>query len=178
MEETQSKICKMCFMEIDSRAKKCPYCHHWQNKLTIVVHNPAFMMLLGIIPMVIVFVFVGIMFQRMFDKGEDFAPYRDQITITECELMFGHNNEGPTVIVMGKMKNDTTISWKEVQLELRFYDRDNKMVDTDQTLKFSFVAPANDVSTFKVSIPREFAEEQYVSAEARVLSAKDARTMW
>lgn len=178
MEEMTSKICKMCYKEIDSRAKKCPHCHHWQNKISMIVWNPAFAVFLVMIPYVAVFIFIGTAFKGMFDQGEDFTSYRNQITISEPELKFGETSCGPTVVVMGKMTNNSSLSWKDVQLEVRFYDKNEKLVDTDQKEKYSFVVPANDVSTFKVSIPREFPEDQYTSSEVRILSASDARTMW
>lgn len=178
MEEITSKICKMCYKEIDSRAKKCPFCQHWQNKFSMVVWHPAFAVFLIMIPYLVVFIFAGVMFESMFDKGEDFTPYRNQITINKTELKFGETSYGPTVVVMGEIKNNSNLSWKDVQLEVRFYGNNEKLVDTDQKNKYSFVVPANDISTFKVSIPREFPEVQYTSFKVRILSAKDSRTMW
>lgn len=178
MEEITSKICKMCYKEIDSRAKKCPYCQHWQYKISMVVFHPAFGVFIVLIPFLLVYIFVGLMFKGMFDKGEDFTPYRNQITINESELKFGETSCGPTVVAMGIMTNNSSLSWEDVQLEVRFYDKENELIDTDQKNKYSFVVPANDISTFKVSIPREFPEEQYASCKVRILSAKDSRTMW
>ncbi|MDH4239989.1 MAG: FxLYD domain-containing protein, partial [Phycisphaerae bacterium] len=96
----------------------------------------------------------------------------------KSEPKFGETSHGPTVVVMGEIKNISNLSWKDVQLEVRFYDKDNNLIDTDQKEKYSFVVPANDISTFKVSIPREFPEEQYASCKVRILSAQDSRTMW
>jgi hypothetical protein len=178
MEEITSKTCKMCYKEIDRRAKKCPYCQHLQNKISMVVFHPAFGIFLVLTPMLLVYIFVGLFFKGIFNQGEDFTPYRNQITISESELKFGETSRGPTVVVIGKMTNNSSLSWKDVQLEVRFYDKNEKLVDTDQKEKYSFVVPENDISTFKVSIPREFPEVQYANCEVRILSAADARTMW
>ena len=178
MEEITSKTCKMCYKEIDSRAKKCPYCQHWQSKISMIVWHPAFAVFLIMIPYLIVFSSVRLIFKSMFDQGEDFTPYRNQIIINKSEPKFGETSHGPTVVVMGEIKNISNLSWKDVQLEVRFYDKDNNLIDTDQKEKYSFVVPANDISTFKVSIPREFPEEQYASCKVRILSAQDSRTMW
>jgi len=178
MEENESKLCKMCYKEIDRRAKKCPYCHHWQNKISMIVWHPAFPISIVLVFYLAVFILMGVAFESMFDKGEDFTPYRNKITISESELKFGEAESGPTVVVMGKMTNDSSLSWKDIQLEVRFYDPNKNLIDTDQKNKYSFVVPANDVSMFKVSIAREFPEEQYDTCEVRVLSATDARAMW
>jgi hypothetical protein len=176
MEEITSKICKMCYKEIDSRAKKCPYCQHWQNKFSMTVRHPAFALFLTM-GFIVVF---GVIFESLFvfDKGESFANYRNQIKINKTELKFGETGRGPTVVVMGEIKNNSALSWKDIQLEVRFYDNNEELSDTDQENKYSFFVPANDVSPFKISIPREFPEEQYASFQVRILSAKDSRTMW
>jgi hypothetical protein len=176
MEEITSKTCKTCYKEIDSRAKKCPYCQHWQSKSSMIVRHPAFAVFL-IMGFLLVF---GVIFESLFvfDKGEDFATYSNQITISKTELKFGETSRGPTVVVMGEIKNNSDLSWEDVQLEVRFYDNNEKLSDTDQENKYSFVVPANDVSPFKISIQREFPEDQYASCKVRILSAKDASAMW
>lgn len=179
MEEMQSNLCKMCYKEIDSRAKKCPYCHHWQSKFFMVVYHPAFSVAVVLMCFVLPWLMFIKTFAKMSDKGEDFTLYREQISIGETELKFGEGKCGrPSVIVMGDMINNSDVPWEEVQIEVQFYNRDNQLIDTEQKNKYFFVVPANDVSKFKVSIPREFPEEQYFSVKARILSAKDARTWW
>lgn len=168
----------MCYKQIDNRARKCPYCHHWQSKFSTVVFHPAFGVAMVLIPLLTVFILAGLMFQDMFDRGEEFSNYKDQITIADSQLKFGESEGGPTVVVMGNMMNSSNIPWEHIQLEVRFYDGNKKLIDTDQKQKYFFVVPANDVSTFKVSIPREFPEEEYTTFEVRVLSAKEARTWW
>lgn len=175
MEQLTSKTCKMCYKEIDSRAKKCPYCQHWQNKMSMIVLHPV----VAVIPVVIILAMLGFSYETMFSRGEDFTVYRDQIEIIETKLKFGENRcGGSTVAVMGIMVNNSDVPWEDVHLEVRFYDGEKKLIDTDQEEKYSFVVPANDSSTFKVSKPREFPEEQYNSVQVRVLSAKDERAMF
>jgi len=179
MEEMQSNLCKMCYKEIDSRAKKCPYCHHWQSKFSMVVRNPAFGVAVVLMCFILTWSMFVMTFAKMWDKGEDFTLYREQISIGETKLKFGeHKCGGPSVIVMGDMINNSDVPWKDVNIEVQFYNRDKQLTDTDQKNKYSFVVPANDVSKFKVSMLREFPEEQYFSVKARVLSAKDARAWW
>jgi hypothetical protein len=174
MEPSTLKTCKMCYKEISSRAKKCPYCLHWQYKMSMMIFHP----LMALLPMAIVLVALGFFRQTIFSKGEDFTAYRDQIEIIETQLKFGENECGGSVVVMGTMVNSSDAPWEDVHLEVQFYDSEKNLMDTEQKEKYSFVVPANDSSTFKVSIKREFPEEQYDSCQVRILSAKDERAMF
>lgn len=177
MEPSTVKTCKMCYKEIDSLAKKCPYCQHWQNKLSMIVFHPATALLPIVIPLAIA-IAVFVPFYNMFSEGEDFTAYRNQIEIVKTEMKFGENKHGGSVAVIGTMINNSNVPWENVHLEVQFYDSEKNLIDTEQKGKYSFVVPANDSSTFKVSIAREFPEEQYDSCKVRVLSAKDKRSMF
>lgn len=112
----------------------------------------------------------------MFDPGRDFELYRDQIEIAKSEIKFGQDNNGPTVMVLGTMRNPTDVGWKEIRFEASFFDKDNKLIDATQECKYFFACPANDECEFSVSFRRQFPQEQYVSHKVRVLSARDARS--
>ena len=49
---SETKTCRMCCMEIAAAAKKCPFCHHWQNKFSMITFHPAFAVLLTVVPTV------------------------------------------------------------------------------------------------------------------------------
>jgi hypothetical protein len=111
----------------------------------------------------------------MFDNGENFAEYKDQVTITDVNMKFSDNSDcGQKVLVLGTITNSSDVSWDEIVFEIRFYDTDNNFIDTDHEEKYTFMVPVNDSSTFKVSMPRDFPTEMYDSCKIRVLSAKDA----
>ncbi len=179
MEENDTKICKMCYKEIPRKARKCPYCHHWQNKLSMIISNPGLPIIIFLIP----YAFLMYIFTtNMMDTGEDFTPYRDQITIISSELKFGEKKVcetvAETVAVVGTMSNGSSIPWKEIQIEVRFYDSDGKMIDSEQQKKYTFEIPADGNATFKISTMREFPKEQYVKYEVSIISASDARARW
>jgi hypothetical protein len=111
----------------------------------------------------------------MFDNGENFAKYKAQIEVTDVNMKFSDNSDcGQKVLVLGTITNSSDVSWDEIVFEIRFYDSDNNFIDTDQKEKHIFMVPANDSSTFKVSMPRNFPAEMYDSCKIRVLSGKDA----
>ena len=175
MSTSTTKTCKMCYMNIDSRARKCPYCHLWQTRLSTALNHPLAVMSFVLIPMVAIWAAMGVVWSKTFDPGRDFQPYRDQIEVTQSEIKFGQDNCGPTVVVLGTVRNQSDVTWKEVQFAAQFFDKDNRLVDAGQENKYLFVFPANDECAFTVSFRRQFPQEQYTTCKARVVSARDVR---
>lgn len=178
MSTEETKICKMCYKEISSKAKKCPYCQHWQNKWSLITFHPLF----GMIPVMVVFIaliaLLGKSFKSTFAEGEPFSQHAASLSINETQMVFGVNeceHKSATVAILGKIRNESNISWKDIKLEARFFDKEGKMIDTTQDQKYITV-PSNGESAFKLSFKREFPQENYDSFKIRIISAKDERT--
>ncbi len=45
------KTCKMCCMEIPKLARKCPHCHHFQNRSSMVMYHSGFAVLFACLAM-------------------------------------------------------------------------------------------------------------------------------
>lgn len=174
MEDSAKKSCNMCFELIDSRARKCPYCHHWQNKLYGFFFHPA----IAVLPFALVFLIGPVMMKIMFDPGKSFEKYKELVKITNTNLTFGQTDCGPNLVVLGTFKNNSDVTWKDLQLEVRFFDKEGKLIDTGQKNEYSFVLQAKSEAPFKVSLKKEFPTEKYVSHSIKVLTAKDAKAMF
>jgi hypothetical protein len=166
-----TKTCKMCCMEIPQPARKCPYCHHFQNRWVLLLYHPGFAALFGSLP----FVVMLIVFSTFFGAGEKFEIYKDQLGVTECQIAFGDTKSGATVAVIGTIKNLSKISWKEVQFHVDFLNAAGKRIDVGEHEDYNFSLPAGETSSFKVSFRREFSETNYVKPVVRIVGAKDAR---
>jgi len=165
-------------MEIPADARKCPYCRHFQNRATLVVYHPAVAVILAVIPMAAMLSFVALTMENLFSRGENFEPYQGQIAATDTRLVFGEGKSGPTVAVLGELRNFSPIPWKEVAIHVEFTDAAGKRADVGQKSQYDFRLPAKSSTSFKVSFPREFSETNYVKHVVRVVAAKDARAPW
>ena len=168
------KTCKMCCMEIPKDARKCPHCHHFQNRLSMIMFHPAFAVLGACIPLAgMLFVF-----HTIFDQGENYQHYKDQIEITDSEIALGDTKSGATVAVIGTIRNKSPVPWKEIQFHAEFLDAQGKRTDVGEREDYNFRMPAGETSSFKVSFRREFPETNYVKHTVRVVAAKDVRARW
>ena len=178
MENESTTICKMCYMEINPKAKKCPYCQHFQYKWSMVVFHPLFPIIVMIIVMVIAIPTIKNFLQPIFNEGEPFAQYSSAVSVVETKMVFGTSDseqKTPTVAILGKIQNDSPISWKDVRIEATFFDKDGALIDATQKEAYSFLVKSRDSGAFKLSFNREFPEVQYVSFKVRIISAKDER---
>jgi hypothetical protein len=161
-------------MEIPKAARKCPYCQHFQSRLSMVVLHPAFAVLFVCIPMLAFFS----LFAKLFDRGEDYEEYKDQIVIAESNPTFGDSKNGRTVGVIGTIKNNSPIPWKDIRFHVEFFDADGRRIDAAQKEQYEFYLPPRESLSFKVSFAREYPETNYVKHSVRVVAAKDARVKW
>jgi hypothetical protein len=161
-------------MEIPQQARKCPHCHHFQNRWVMIFYHPVFAGCLACLPMAAMLV----VFSSIFYEGESYVAYKDQIVIPESQIALGDTKSGATVAVIGTIKNASQVSWKEILFHVDFLDAEGKRVDVGEKEDYSFRLPAGETSSFKVSFRREFPETNYVKPVVRIVGAKDVRTRW
>ena len=161
----------MCYQEIDGRAKKCPFCHHWQHRLMSIGYSPT----IAILPIFLVIILIGIMLSRYFNQGEAFELHRSELTIQPTEMKFGETQCGPTVVILGTITNSGDRGWKDVNVEILFKDKDGKLIDGDQDRLYSMNIPPHGNAVLKTSMKREFPADQYKDYTITILSAKDSR---
>lgn len=143
----------------------------------MITFHPLFGMIPAIILFLALFGFIGTMFQTTFSEGEPFSQYANALSIVETKMAFGVSgceHRSPTVVVLGKIQNDSPVSWKDVYFEATFFDADANLIDSSQQKRYPFMVAAQDRGTFKLSFRREFDETLYHSFNVRVISAKDA----
>jgi len=140
----------------------------------MIMFHPAFAVCFACLPLAaMLFVFANI-----FETGENYETYKDQIHITESRIAFGDTKSGATVAVIGTITNASRVSWKEIQFHVDFLDASGKRADVGEREEYSFRLPAGETSSFKVSFRREFPETNYITPVIRVVGAKDVRARW
>ncbi len=171
MTEAESKTCPLCCEPVRPAARKCPHCHHYLNKWVLAAYHP----LIAISPMLLAFGVGFYLLSRVLDRGQSFEAFRSQVLISHSELQFGGLPAGPTVAVVGTLHNESNVAWKDLTIEVRFFDKSHKLIDTKQRQDYWLMLPPKGDSAFKVSQPREFDAANYASYEARIVTARDAK---
>lgn len=112
-----SKACSECFEPMDARARCCPHCGRGQWRRTWPRFAVGFVpiLVLMVIWMVIWMVWVGRM-ERVFSP-QPLPAYAGQIKVAESRLEFGQSPEGPVVLVVGMLKNESDTAWQQIEMQ-------------------------------------------------------------
>ena len=128
MSFTSTKTCRYCAETIAAGAKVCPRCRQWQTLWSL--RNPAVQVLflsgvtcaLGIVLLV--------WLQRTFDPGPDFSLFRNSLTVVESKDFFYTDDKRLRLRTLVVLTNQSALSWKNIELEARYFDKENKYIDT------------------------------------------------
>ncbi len=162
------KTCKMCLKEIDQRARKCPYCQHYQFVIRTIIHNPSFILISFVLGWLLVLWFMD----NRTEPKDYLNSYSDHVEILNSRIEFGSNSCGETVTIIGNLKNKSDIEWSSPEFEIKYYDKDNNFTDTEQVDKHSFNIPANETLPFKLSMRKEFDGSKYIGYDVRIINAR------
>ncbi len=173
IQEGETKTCKMCSMGIPANARKCPYCHHWQRWRSL--QHPAVVALLISSPVLAMFAVLAMFFNKEFREWEPFAKYSDQVRIVESKMEFGEDKCDPAVVVIGKVENLSPVDWKDVRFHVEFFNSKDELFDTGQQECYTWRFLAEQESSFKISLHRQFPQKEYARYEIRIVSAMDSR---
>jgi len=127
-ENESTKVCPLCAETIKTAAKVCPHCRHWQKRWSL--QNPQIGMTLWILVSVVALACFGTFYDKAFGPKEQFATYRDEISVVSSQ--FSHRLSGSNLViaVVGTLTNRSDIGWKDVGVEAQFFDRSGKLIDT------------------------------------------------
>jgi hypothetical protein len=178
-EAEQTRVCPLCAETIKAAAKVCPHCRHWQPRKWSF-NNPAFLQSLASL-VIAAAIFgaiagLGYFLEHLIGPKRDFAPYRNQITVTSSEVGFRMSGSNLTVFVVGTITNQTDFAWKNLGLEARLLNKDGKLIDVIQASDSSYSAVVifpHAEAGFKIQGKAARDESEYSSHKIFVGTAKD-----
>jgi len=128
VENEPTKVCPHCAETIKVAAKVCPHCRFWQKRWSLA--NPYLGLTLylaaGLLAFGCLIVFVG----KAFGPKEDFAAYRNEISVVNSQFSQRIYSSNLWNTVVGTLTNHSDVSWKDVGVEAQFFDKSGKMIDT------------------------------------------------
>jgi hypothetical protein len=126
-ETEQTKICPLCAETIKAAAKVCPHCRHWQKKWSL--QNPQVGVTLWGSLALAVWCCFGIFLDKMVGPKEQFATYRNEISVVNSESSQRMSGSNLWITVVGTLTNHSDLGWKDVGVEAKFFDKSGKMID-------------------------------------------------
>jgi hypothetical protein len=124
---TETKTCPHCAETIKAPAKVCPNCRLWQKRWSL--YNPILLLSIYTIVMGGLLAYVGTVIEQYFAPKEDFREFRDKIVVVSSQVSMRNNGSNTMVAVAGILTNRSDLAWKEVGVEVQFFDKSGKVFD-------------------------------------------------
>jgi hypothetical protein len=166
------KVCPLCAESIKAAAKVCPYCRSSQTRLG---HWGPYLLLACSVAMMLIF--VGLVSSRFFPDafrpdGRSFAPYRAQLLVTRTSLE--RDAKKPEFWLSGYITNTGNHPWRLQELEARFMEGENKLVDVRHVrVPEKFMMQPHQEQSFRVGLGRLVFTNSSIVARVRVQMATE-----
>jgi hypothetical protein len=176
---TDNKVCPHCAETIKEAAKVCPHCRYWQKKWSL--QNPTILISIWIIIWIVVVCFLGVFFDEKFGSKEQFATYRDDISVVNSQ--FSHRIAGSNLMitVVGTLTNRSDVGWKDVSVEAQFTDKSGKLFDAITANADDYrgvtILPRGEAA-FKIEGKAARPESDYDTYKVYARWAKDVNALW
>ncbi len=171
-DNVETKTCDLCAESIRVAAKVCPYCRSFQSRWRLKKQIEQWSSLVLLLMMGFGFmIFIG----NIFSPGRNFSEFQNQLTITDAEMHFSQNTNGNFISTVGQIKNSSPYAWKDLQIEVQYYNKNGHMIDTRTEDRYSEIISAGSTEAFRIRGPADKTESEYSTQKKFLRSAKDAR---
>jgi hypothetical protein len=172
MAATVTKTCPTCFSEIDARAKKCPQCLAPLGVYRFVAVLLVFVFLFGGIGFLVLIIWgtSGPRNYRQLDHPGDIKI----VTSQQYFVPESQNQNGKIATIVGSLQNDSDEVLSHVDLEVRFFNAKNEMIDVfdgshSGPIKAHEEAPFKVNDNLNIHLPEsEYASHKIIAKHAYV----------
>jgi hypothetical protein len=169
--DVPAQSCPYCREPVRTGARKCPHCRQWLGRKYVWLFR-GWLLLLMLVPVAIL-----ALMARSF-RTDDFGPYRDKLTVGATTMSYSAAKEkcGSILTVVGTIRNDSDLGWRDVYLEARFFNAAGAMIDTLNDKSYDVFVPAHAEAAFRVHGLAARPEGEYASHKVFVRSARSDRS--
>ena len=173
-ETAETKVCPHCSETIKAAAKVCPNCRYWQKRWSL--QNQTVLATLWMLVFFAIFVPIAIALDKMLGPKEQFATYRDDISVISSQFSHRLSESNIMNTVVGTLTNRSNVGWKDVGVEAQFFDKAGKEIDAITVKADDYravvILPHGEVA-FKIEGRAARPEADYDNYKVSVRWAKD-----
>jgi hypothetical protein len=175
------KTCQDCFTEIDARASFCPHCRLPQSRPGAWLKRHRILtVVLWILLFYAVIIPLALLMQYLFPtpfSNTALRSYNGEVKVASSRMVFGQSKDGPVVSVVGLLKNESDFGWRQLELDVQYFDRKGELIDVGADTRgyyLSTILPRGEIA-FKFRGLADLPADDYASYKVFVRVAADAR---
>ena len=180
MSEAPLKACRVCCEEIAEGAKRCPKCQQWQSTVLLALGNPLVRVVILLIIGSYFILFNNLLPQRALGLGfgtSESEPFVNSYNVSDLKvrntiLNYGEDARGPSISVVGMVKNEGDIRWVTLAFQVQYFNSSNTLIDATTDLQFETDLPPHGERAFKITRRAERPRGDYASAKVIVTSGR------
>ncbi len=175
MESTHTKPCQACFSPIQEVAKICPFCNTLRPHQANTTRNT---MLWTVLSFLLYGVFLFFIFKLTQNTGlsnNHWGEHAQKVQVTSSVMRFEVKEKSHIVALSGTIRNDSDFAWSRPIIEVQYFNRAGKLIDTETVADHKISLPAHSEQAFKVECAAIHPNAEYVSHKVRINNAQDAK---
>jgi hypothetical protein len=172
MNSSDTKTCHACAEEIKQAAYICPRCRQWQRKWSAL--NPALTIPIFFACFCILGIAFIVAFNTAFAPKPVFEGFRNDVFVTSSAMHFGTKGSNRIVVVIGTLTNRSAVTWKNIELDCRYFNDAGELIDVRNALT-SLVVLGHDEIAFRVETDELRPRSDYAKHQAAVRHAVNGR---
>jgi hypothetical protein len=150
-----TKTCRMCCSEIADAARICPHCRHPQGWLSVgrwAVSSIFLVAMLGVI------LWGRTTVSTTLDPPK-YSAHLGALRVKSSEMVYNLEGQCPTLTTFGTVVNASDIPWKDLQIEVRYFNKAGALVDAQSEDAYRSFVPANGEGAFRLQMKPARAKE-------------------
>lgn len=178
-ENKQKKTCRYCAETVPAAAKICPRCRQWLTYFSF--RNPLVWSFCTVLPLVacvyICYCHITNRISAIINPAPHYSDFPGSLRVLQSRMQWVEETDGARLFITGMMTNQSSVSWKEIEFETRFYSANGNMIDAGNSYTRFTILPGND-SAFRVSVKPLLSSNDYSSFKISVSSARSTRGIY
>jgi hypothetical protein len=174
MNQGNNKPCIACGEPIQLQAKKCPHCHTWQTRWSLLSEKPY----VHYLPLAIFLIIFGVIFLGMYNdlfKQASFLDHKDGIVVIDSKIHFAEKGDCSYITCIGHLRNNSDVAWEDIRFEVQYFNYTGELIDTISDRDFSLVLSPHAEASFRVRGKAARNSDQYVNHKVQIRWADDVR---
>ena len=174
MNSASTKVCPYCAETVPGTAKLCPRCRQWLS-LRSFRHPAVVGALCGLIPILGCLCLLGLFADFVGNPKPYYSAYPDALKILQSKTQWVETKEGPRIFLTGILTNRSSIAWRDVEFDCRFFNSNGTLVDAANSFVYMTVGTNGD-RAFRLSVKPVRPSADYFSNFVTVSTARNTRS--